>query len=569
MMLGLQLADLLALGGYFLLVVCIGAWTARRVRNVADFVMPRRFGKTLMIFFGFGTGTHSDQAVSVASKTFTKDASGIWYQWLWLFPTPFYWLIAPMMRRFRALTTADVFALRYNQSVAVLFAIVGLMQYMVNIGVMLKGSAHVIEASTGGSLNANVAIAVMTVLFVTYGMAGGLHAAVLTDFIQGVLTLLFSFMLLPVLLNAIGGLEALHSQVSPDKLTLVAPAEIGVFYVAVIAINGLVGIVTQPHTMSNCAAGRTELDGQIGWMGGNLLKRICTIAWTLTGVAAIAYFAGQGVTQINPDNVFGAVAHRFLPRIMPGLLGLFLAGLLASVMSSCDAFMIATSGLFTENLYKPLVGGRSTRHYLWVARFSALGVVVAGVIFAYWLGGVVQGLEIFWKVASMLGIAFWLGLFWRGMTSAGAWSATLAGFGGWWITTQAWCVGWVASWPIAHSWRLIFVRDGQPEIYMPWQMIFYLSLGIVAGVLVSILTPKVAFARLERFYALIRTPIAPDEQVKVPCTLPPGAVTPPRRKLIPLESLEVYVPSRQMIAGFVAGWVAVVLLIGSFLWLLS
>ncbi len=33
-----------------------------------------------------------------------------------------------------------------------------------------------------------------------------------------------------------------------------------------------------------------------------------------------------------------------------GLLGLFLAGLLASVMSSCDAFIVATSGLFTKTL---------------------------------------------------------------------------------------------------------------------------------------------------------------------------------------------------------------------------
>ncbi len=568
-MLGLQLADIVALGIYFVVVILIGVWTARRVHDVADFVMPRRFGKTMMVFFGFGTGTHSDQAVSVASKSYTNGVSGIWYQWLWLFPTPFYWLIAPVMRRFRAITTADVFELRYNRSMAMLFAVVGLMQYTVNIGVMLKGSAHVIEASTAGSLNANAAIAVMTVLFVAYGVAGGLHAAVLTDFIQGVLTLLFSFMLLPLLLNAIGGFDGLHQAVAPDKLTLIAPAEIGVFYVAVIAFNGLVGIVTQPHTMSNCAAGRTELDGQVGWMGGNFLKRICTIAWTLTGVAAIAYFAQQGVRDIHPDNVFGAVAHRFLPAIMPGLLGLFLAGLLASVMSSCDAFMIATSGLFTENIYKPLVGGKSQRHYLWVARLSSLGVVSAGVVFAYWLSDVVQGLEIFWKISPMLGIAFWLGLFWRRMTTAGAWSATLAGFAAWWVTTQTWCIDAVAHWPLAESWRLVFVKKGVPEIYMPWQMIFYLSAGTIAGIVVSLLTPSVAHERLERFYGLIRTPVVPGEQVKAACTIPVGAVTQPARKLIPVESLEIYVPKPQMIAGFLAGWVGVGLLIGIFLWLIS
>jgi len=42
-----------------------------------------------MIMHAFGTGTASDQAVTVASATFRGGLSGIWYQWLWLFATPF------------------------------------------------------------------------------------------------------------------------------------------------------------------------------------------------------------------------------------------------------------------------------------------------------------------------------------------------------------------------------------------------------------------------------------------------------------------------------------------------
>jgi len=567
-MFGLHPADLLALLAYFVLVCCIGFWTARRVKTMDDFVMPRRFGKLLMIFFAFGAGTHSDQAVSVASKSYTNGISGIWYQWLWLFCTPFYWLIAPVMRRFRALTTADIFELRYNWSVGVLFAIVALMQYTVSIGVMLKGSAHVIEASTAGTVDANWAIGIMTVLFVAYGMAGGLHAAVLTDFIQGVLTVVFSFLLLPFLLSAIGGLAGMREQVPSDMLSIVAPAEIGVFYVAIIALNGLIGIVTQPHTLATCAAGRTELDGQVGYMCGNFLKRICTVAWTLTGVAAIAYFAQRNTTSVDPDNVFGEIAHDFLPQILPGLLGLFLAGLLASVMSSCDAFMIATSGLFTENLYRKFVPDASPRHYLWVARISSLGIVAAGVVFAYRLEGVPAGLEIFWKLAPMLGIAFWLGLFWRRMTVAGAWASTLAAFGAWWLSTQPFFVACAVELPFAADLRFVFVApDGLPEIYLPWQMIFYLTCGLVAGVVTSLVTPSVNQEKLEQFYALVRTPVVSDERVERPCTIPTEATTLPRRKLLPVPWLEIYIPRAQMIAGFFAGWAAVAVLIGVVLWL--
>ena len=45
----------------------------------------------------------------------------------------------------------------------------------------------------------------MTVMFVIYGVAGGLSAAVVTDLIQGLLTIVLSFLILPFALAAVGG----------------------------------------------------------------------------------------------------------------------------------------------------------------------------------------------------------------------------------------------------------------------------------------------------------------------------------------------------------------------------
>ena len=391
---------------------------------MGDFFMPRRFGKTMLVAHAFGTGTHSDQAVGVASKTFTSGLSGIWYQWLWLFSTPFYWLIAPLMRRFRAITVSDVFVLRYGKSVGMLFAVVGTFQLMFNIGVMLKGSGAVISASLGGHVSPDVIIFIMTALFVAYGVAGGLSAAIVTDFVQGILTVVFSFVLVPFVMDAVGGFAGLREKITdPHMFSLTAPGDITGFYIAIISINALIGIVTQPHTMGNCAAGRTESDGRFGFTVGCFVKRICTMAWCVTGIAAVGYLMGQ--KDVNPDNVYGIMAHDFLPKIMPGMLGVFLASLIASVMSSCDSFMIASSALFTENLYKPLVPDKPAKHYLWVGRIVAMAIVAGGLLSAYLIPSVIKGIEIFWKIAPMLGIAFWLGLFWRRMTTAGAWASAL------------------------------------------------------------------------------------------------------------------------------------------------
>ncbi len=551
--------DLAVLGIYFLGITIIGVWAARRIKSTSDFFMPRSFGKMMMVMFSFGCGTHSDQAVSVASKSFTNGLSGIWYQWLWLPVTPFYWLIAPVFRRFRAITTANVFEARFNPSVGVLFAVVGILNLAVNIGVMLKGSSEVLSASMGGALSSNYAIAVMTVIFVVYGVAGGLGAAIITDFIQGTLTIVFSFLLLPLILDAVGGFDGIHGAINdPQMLSLVAPAEIGIFYIAVIAFNGLVGIVTQPHTMGNCAAGRTEIEGRIGFMGGTLIKRLCTVPWCLTGVAGIVYFAGR---DMEPDKLFGAVAGEFLPQLLPGVLGLFIAAVLASVMSSCDVFMVSSSALFTEDIYKRVRPNKPKSHYLTVGRIAAVVVVCGGIGFAYWLPGVVKGLEIFWKITPMMGIAFWMGLFWRRGTSAGAWAATLCAFAIWWLTEQEFFVSFMATVPGADPLRFVMEKSEGPEIYLPWQMIFYLSGGLIAGVAVSLLSKPEPEKKLDRFYALLRTPVKPGEKIDAPCTLPAGAVVPEKRNLFPNTSLEIPVPSRLSIAGFLAGWCCVAAII--------
>src|SRR3954454_24165310 len=166
---GLSPADAAVLLVYLLGTTALGVWVGRRSRTVSEYFMPRRFSKPVMIMYAFGTGTASDQAVVVASATFQNGLSGIWYQWLWLFATPFYWIIEPIMRRFRAITTADVYELRYDRGVACLLAAFGIVSLSVKTGLLLKGSAVLLEGCTDGRMNTNLVMLAMSVLFVTYG----------------------------------------------------------------------------------------------------------------------------------------------------------------------------------------------------------------------------------------------------------------------------------------------------------------------------------------------------------------------------------------------------------------
>lgn len=568
-MFGLHWIDIAALGLYFIGITVLGLWSARGVKTLSQFVMPRKFGKLMMMMHGFGTGTHSDQAVSVASKSFTSGLSGIWYQWMWLFATPFYWLMAPMMRRFRALTTADVFEARFDRSVSVLYVLVGLVKYMIGIGMMLKGTGVIIEATTGGELPENLMILVMTLMFVVYGLAGGLSAAIVTDFIQGILTILFSFILLPMVLNAVGGIAGMRESLPEitgrgDMLSLVAPGEIGVFFILMIAINSLLGVIIQPHNMGTTSAGKTEIEGAIGFLGGNMIKRICTVAWCLTGLAALVYFKGE---IEHPDQVYGMMAREFLPV---GLLGIFIAALLATVMGSCDSFMISSSGLFTRNIYQLWKPDKSQTHYLWVARASAIIVVGGGVFMAYTAEGIVKMLEQMWKVDAMMAMAFWLGIFWRRTTVAGVWASTLGAFLVWAISVQTWFVEWLNSFGWATSSGMVREVGAEGttalQIWLPWQMLAYITAGFVIGIVVSLFSKTVAAQKLERFYSLLRTPIQPNEVITDPCHLPEGVEPGARNVFFPNSQFEIPRPTWLAMSGFIAGWLIVAGIIGTVWW---
>ena len=126
------------------------------------------------------------------------------------------------------------------------------------------------------------------------------------------------------------------------------------------------------------------------------------------------------------DKLFGKAAYTILRDISPGLIGLLLASLLAAIMSSSDAQMVVSSGLFTENIYKRfLVREKSQKHYLWVGRFSGLIIVLFALVLQASFTDVIHALRVVINTPAILGISLWCGIVWRGWTPLAVWiSAT-------------------------------------------------------------------------------------------------------------------------------------------------
>jgi Na+/proline symporter len=231
--------------------------------------------------------------------------------------------------------------------------------------------------------------------------------------------------------------------------------------------------------------------------------------------------------------------------------------------------MVVASALFTENIYKRfLVVDQADKHYTLVGRIASALVVVLGIFVAFKLESVVEGLELYWMVSALMGIAFWAGLYWRRATAAAAWAATLTSLGAF-VFTSAEPLGlaWDFNVHFAEKLPAFMLWDG--KLSVPWQIIIYLSAGFIVMIVVSLFTKRVSSETLDRFYACLRTPIGPDEPETTPFTLPAGVEPAPRNVLIDHPDFEILKPTLIGIGGFLVAWAGVGLLIGAVYWIIG
>ncbi len=395
----------------------------------------------------------------------------------------------------------------FGKSVSILVVVVSSLGTALAMGVMLLGTSRTIQGLLGippevdilnlfgyqlHDASFYVCLVVITALFMLYGTAGGIVGAVRTDFIQGICIIILSGLALPFAFSAVGGMDGLRTGVAEQgKSMALIGDEFSPLMIFALLLTALFSIVSQSHIMSVTSSGKTEWEGRVGMTYGNFLKRFCTVGWCLLGVCWIV----KNPTIQNPDMVFGEAIGNLLPI---GFRGLMMASIMAAAMSSCDSMMIAVAGLFTENVYKKHVKpGQDEKHYVNVSRVVGIVVVVISIGFAMVTPDIYSGLKTFWKITATIGIAWWLGMFWRRANSAGAWASFLASAG---ILTY---MNYAEGLGLPGADLIGTLNDAH-------KLAIFLPVGVVAGILVSLLTKPPSKLKRDRFFIKLHTHIVDD-----------------------------------------------------------
>jgi Na+/proline symporter len=542
----ITLLDWAVLVVYLLVITGIGLVVGYRVRRSGEYFLgERRFGPWLMIAQSFSVGTHAEMPVALAGAVYSTGASAIWYQWKNLFVTPLYWIMAPLFRRARRTTMAEFTEDRYGPVMGAIYIVFAVCFFIIETGGLLKGAGKVISQATGATTGVNEIVVAMTLMFILYSFVGGLVASAWTDLFQGFLIIVLSFMLIPLGWQVVGGLGGMKASLPPFRFSLSTPAGIGPWVIAMLTVNGLVGIMAQPHMLATVGTGRDERTCRIGMLFGNFVKRVCTVGWMLVGLivaAIVAQGGGKADMLADPENAFGFACRQLL---FPGALGLLIASILAASMSACSAYLVHVGALFTEGLYRPhLAPNRSDRHYLWVGRTSGVALTLLGVLYAMFLiQSVLYTFLLTETLATFVGISVLGGIVWPRANRWGALASLLTA--------------------LAVNFLLYYLAGQRLDRWDPNVFLAALCVGIVALVAVSLLTDPEPAERTEPFFNRLQT--SSDE---------PGAVV---RPLLLVNVLRLrraaagqgWLAFREDLLGLAVGWGMVVALVGATAWLLA
>ncbi|QYM78344.1 hypothetical protein K0B96_13695 [Horticoccus luteus] len=482
-MAGLHFLDYLVVGAYFAIIIVLGKIASKGVHSGESFFLAgRKLGKVYQFFLNFGNGTSASDSVSTSSVIYQQGASGVWVSLQMIFLNPYYWFMYPWFRRVRLTTTADLFEDRLGSrrlalfyatfqivmAVAVTMGFSNLVSFKIASALVTKPEAtwtvpertavqeyralndletrpdHAALAPADqerrailreryargelksyiSALNPWMFYAFYTVAIGFYIIMGGMASTALTEVFQGVLIVVFSAILIPAGLSAIGGWHQLGAKVAPEMFELFATggtAEFTGWTIVAVLLATLLQTHAGVGNMGLAGSARNEFAARFGAAAGNYGKRFMTVLWAFCGLIAIAMFSGPH-RLADPDLVWGAMSRQLLG---PGLVGLMFAGVLAANMSTIAAQAMFVSALFARNLFGVVRPHASEAAIVRAGRWTIVVVLILGVLVATQLNSVYTVLQFAMTINVPFGAAILLMFIWRRVTAGAVWTAVI------------------------------------------------------------------------------------------------------------------------------------------------
>jgi SSS family solute:Na+ symporter len=430
----LPVLDLVVIGGYFLILLGIGYWAARREKAVSSdyFLAGRDVGWLAVGASLFASNIGSEHLVGLAG---TGAASGLavgHFEWIACFMLLLLgWLFVPFYLRSGVYTMPEFLERRFNPAARWYFTSVSVVGYVLTkISVTLFAGGVVMRAVTG--LDIWTSAVVLIVITGLYTIFGGLRAVIYTEVMQAVVLIFGSLALMFIGISAVGGWSGLESRLPADFFSMWKPTDHPDFpWTGVVFGAPILGVwywCTDQHIVQRVLAAKSEGDARRGTIFAGYLKILPVFIFVLPGMIAAALYTD--VRTGATDSAYPALVTRLLPA---GFKGLVLAGMLAALMSSLASAFNSCSTLLTWDVYRKLNPNATEKRLVQVGRVSTVILVGLGLAWIPFMKYISPQLYIYLQsvqayIAPPIAACFLLGVIMPRLNGAGALSALLVGF---------------------------------------------------------------------------------------------------------------------------------------------
>ncbi|WP_019855207.1 sodium:solute symporter family protein [Actinopolyspora mortivallis] len=444
--------DYLLLALYFVFVLGIGYLARRAVSTSLDFFLS---GRSLPAWV---TGLAFIAANLGAIEIIGMSANGAQYgmptmHYFWVGAVPAMLFLGVVMMPFyygsKVRSVPEFMLRRFGKPAHLVNALSFAAAQLLIAGVNLFLLASIVNVLLGWPLWVSVLVAAVIVL--SYTGLGGLSAAIYNEVLQFFVIVAALLPLTVVGLAKVGGWNGLVDKVTTqsgaNELSAWPGNELTGFGSNFLSVLGIVfglgfvlafgywttNFVEVQRAMASKSMSAAQRTPIIGAFPKMLIPFLVVVPGMIAAVSVqeMMVFKQRDAGEVDYNDALLLLMRDLLPN---GMLGIALAGLLASFMAGMAANLSSFNTVFTYDIWQSyVVPGRSDGYYLRMGRWVTVGATAAAVGTAFIASGYSNLMDYLQQLFSLfnapLFATFILGMFWKRMTPTAGWLGLVTGTG--------------------------------------------------------------------------------------------------------------------------------------------
>ncbi|MCW2847687.1 MAG: Na+/galactose cotransporter [Marmoricola sp.] len=443
--------DYLIVALYFAFVIGIGVMAKRSVSTSIDFFLSGRSlpaWVTGLAFISANLGAVEIMGMSANGAQFGIPT--VHYFWIGAVPAMLFLgvVMMPFYYGSKVRSVPEFMRRRFGTGAHLVNALSFAIAQLLIAGINLFLLAKIVNILLGWNLYISLVVAAIIVL--SYITLGGLSAAIYNEVLQFFVIVAALLPLTLVGLHKVGGYGGLKDKITaagngPAQLSSWPGTNLTGIDSPVLSVIGLVfglgfvlsfgywttNFVEVQRAMASSSISAAQRSPIIGAFPKMFVPFIVIFPGMIAAVVAseVASAKADGSKSFDYNNSLLYLIRDLLPN---GMLGIAIAGLLASFMAGMAANISAFNTVFSYDLWQTyIVKERSDDYYLRVGRiatFAATVIAIGTALIARNYQNIMDYLQtLFGFFNAPLFATFILGMFWKRMTATAAWTGLVSG----------------------------------------------------------------------------------------------------------------------------------------------